>query len=176
MVMDWILFIGLSLVAIASALGLLFSKNAVYAALNLIINFITVAVFYLILGGPFIALTQITVYAGAIMVLFLFVIMLLGAERLGAGSTLPWQRPLAMALGVLLVAEAVLAISRQIAAPLEAGGAAVIGTPAAIGEILFSAYLLPFEVISILLLAAMIGAIVLSRSKPPRPEQEAARE
>lgn len=168
MVIDWILFVGLALVAIASALGLLFSKSAVYAALSLIINFAAVAVFYLILGGPFIALTQITVYAGAIMVLFLFVIMLLGAERLGAGTTLPWQRPLAGVLGMILLVEAILAFSRQaVLAPAPTGALTIIGTPAAIGEILFSVYLLPFEVISILLLVAMVGAIVLSRSKAP---------
>jgi NADH-quinone oxidoreductase subunit J len=172
MVIDWILFVGLAIVAIASALGLLFSKNAIYAALSLIINFATVAIFYLILGGPFIALTQITVYAGAIMVLFLFVIMLLGAEQVGLGTALPWQRPLAIVLGLILLVEAALAISRQFtlstAAP--SGASTVIGTPAAIGEMLFSTYLLPFEIISVLLLVAMIGAIVLSRSKAPDPK------
>ncbi len=173
MLIDWILFIGLALVAIASALGLIFSKNAVYAALSLIINFITVAVFYLILGGPFIALTQITVYAGAIMVLFLFVIMLLGAERLGAGTTLPWQRPLAIGLGVILVVEAILAVSRQLnLAPEPIAPSTIIGKPEAIGEILFSVYLLPFEIISILLLVAMVGAIVLSRSKAPNNSKD----
>ena len=68
---------------------MLFSRNAVYAALFLILNFATVAVFYLILGAPFIALAQVTVYAGAIMVLFLFVIMLLGAEQTGRHAILP---------------------------------------------------------------------------------------
>ena len=63
MLADWILFIGLAMVAVASALGLLLSKNAVYAALNLVINFVTVAIFYLTLGAPFIALTQVAVYA-----------------------------------------------------------------------------------------------------------------
>ncbi|MDP1614623.1 MAG: NADH-quinone oxidoreductase subunit J, partial [Methylococcales bacterium] len=83
---DLIVFLVLSLVAIATALGMLFSQNAVYSALFLVLNFITVAVFYLLLGAPFIAMAQITVYAGAIMVLFLFVIMLLGAESLAPGS------------------------------------------------------------------------------------------
>ena len=78
MSLDLILFLILALVAIATALGMLFSRNAVYSALFLVLNFVTVAVFYLLLGAPFIAMSQITVYAGAIMVLFLFVIMLLG--------------------------------------------------------------------------------------------------
>ncbi|MDP1547877.1 MAG: NADH-quinone oxidoreductase subunit J, partial [Anaerolineales bacterium] len=83
---DLIVFLVLSLVAISAALGMLISRNAVYSALFLVLNFVTVAVFYLLLGAPFIAMAQITVYAGAIMVLFLFVIMLLGAESLAPGS------------------------------------------------------------------------------------------
>ena len=97
MSVDLILFIILAVVAIATAAGLLLSRNAVYAALFLVLNFATVAVFYLILNAPFIALTQVTVYAGAIMVLFLFVIMLLGGEKLPKTGVLPWQRPLATA-------------------------------------------------------------------------------
>ena len=80
--LDLILFLILALVAIGTALGMLISRNTVYSALFLVLNFVTVAVFYLLLGAPFIAMSQITVYAGAIMVLFLFVIMLLGAESL----------------------------------------------------------------------------------------------
>jgi NADH-quinone oxidoreductase subunit J len=166
MLADWILFVGLALVAVASALGLLLSKSAIYAALNLIINFVTVAIFYLTLGGPFIALTQVTVYAGAIMVLFLFVIMLLGAEQLGAGATLPWQRPLAFVLGGILLFEAAYAILTRVTGPaVPSQIPATYGSPAAIGELLFSVYLLPFEVISVLLLAAMVGAIVLTRKR-----------
>jgi NADH-quinone oxidoreductase subunit J len=164
MIPDLILFFGLALVAIASALGLLLSKNAVYAALNLIINFTAIAIFYLLLGAPFIALTQITVYAGAIMVLFLFVIMLLGAEKLGEGKPLPWQRPLAILLGVILLFEAAYAVFFRASQGSQPGPVVPgFGSPDAIGETLFSAYLLPFEVISILLLVAMVGAIVLTR-------------
>ncbi len=77
-----ILFIILAITAIATAVGLLVSRSAIYAALFLVLNFAAVAVFYLMLGAPFIALAQVTVYAGAIMVLFLFVVMRLRAERL----------------------------------------------------------------------------------------------
>src|SRR5689334_12136057 len=106
MSVDLIVFLVLSLIAVASALGMLLSRNAVYSALFLVLNFTTVAVFYLLLGAPFIAMAQITVYAGAIMVLFLFVIMLLGAESLPKTEVLPWQRPLAIFLAVILAAEA----------------------------------------------------------------------
>jgi NADH-quinone oxidoreductase subunit J len=164
MISETILFFGLAIVAIASGVGLLLSRNAIYAALNLIINFSTIAIFYLLLGAPFIALTQITVYAGAIMVLFLFVIMLLGAEQLGGQSTLRWQRPVAFILGAGLLLEAAYLVLIRLT-----GGAPVeeiatgFGTPTAVGDTLFNAYLLPFEVISILLLAAMVGAIVLTK-------------
>jgi NADH-quinone oxidoreductase subunit J len=161
---DYILFFGLAVVAVASALGLLLSRNAVYAALNLVINFITVAIFYVTLDAPFIALVQVAVYAGAIMVLFLFVIMLLGAERLGKGPALPWQRPLAVIMAAILLFEAGFLIFTRWDTITQAGAVeAGFGSPAAVGEVLYNAYLLPFEVVSVLLLVAMVGAIVLTR-------------
>src|SRR5512137_401140 len=101
-----ILFIILAATAVATAAGLLVSRNSVYAALFLVLNFACVAVFYLLLGAPFIAMAQVTVYAGAIMVLFLFVIMLLGAEKLPRGGVLSWQRPLAIGTAAVLLADA----------------------------------------------------------------------
>ena len=82
-------FILLAAVAVAAALGMLLSHNAVHSALYLVLTFIPVAIFYLALNAPFIAMVQITVYAGAIVVLFLFVIMLLGAERLRSAAVPP---------------------------------------------------------------------------------------
>jgi NADH-quinone oxidoreductase subunit J len=167
MSVDLILFFVLALVAIATAIGMLLSRNAVYSALFLVLNFATVAVFYLLLGAPFIAMAQITVYAGAIMVLFLFVIMLLGAERLAPGKGLPWQRPLAAVLALVLVLEAGYlllargATSGGIAAPTEAVNA--VEAIRNLGLSLFDSYLLPFEVTSVVLLVAMIGAIVLTK-------------
>lgn len=166
MSVDLILFFVLALVAVAAAIGMLLSQNAVYSALFLVINFATVAVFYLLLGAPFIAMAQITVYAGAIMVLFLFVIMLLGAEKLSPGKVLPYQRPLAIGLAVLLVSEAAyLLLSRaqstaEIVAPT--GATNTVEEMRRLGMALFSDYLLPFEVTSIVLLVAMVGAIVLT--------------
>jgi NADH-quinone oxidoreductase subunit J len=167
MSVDLILFFVLALVAVAAAIGMLVSQNAVYSALFLVINFATVAVFYLLLGAPFIAMAQITVYAGAIMVLFLFVIMLLGAEKLAPGKVLPYQRPLAIGLAVVLVAEAAyLLLARvqstaAIVPPTEATNK--IEAIQELGKALFKNYLLPFEVTSIILLVAMVGAIVLTK-------------
>jgi NADH-quinone oxidoreductase subunit J len=164
MVSDFVLFIPLALIAIASAIGMLMSRNAIYSALNLIINFGTVAVFYLILGAPFIALAQVTVYAGAIMVLFLFVIMLLGAEQLASARKFGWQETTALVAGLILLVEAAYMLFFRSAGGVEyASTPAGYGSATSIGLELFNHYLLPFEVTSILLLVAMIGAIILSR-------------
>lgn len=164
MTADLIIFIILALVSIGAALGLLFSRNAVYAALFLVLNFITVAIFYLLLNAPFLAMAQVTIYAGAIMVLFLFVIMLLGTKKLKTRGLNIWQRRLAMGLGVILLGEITALFFVQ-----GRGGALVgdigskFGSPEGIGIELFNQYLLPFEITSILLLVAMIGAIVLTK-------------
>jgi NADH-quinone oxidoreductase subunit J len=167
MTSDLIVFLVLSLVAISSALGMAFSRNAIYSALFLVLNFVTVAVFYLMLGAPFIAMSQITVYAGAIMVLFLFVIMLLGAEKMAPlPQAMPWQRPLAFILAVTLVVESVYLIfaRAKLDTVITAPGAAA-NSPESLQNMamtLFEKFLLPFEVTSILLLVAMVGAIVLT--------------
>ncbi len=163
MTIDTILFFILALIAIAAALGMLFSRSAIYSALFLVLNFATVAVFYIILNAPFIAMAQVSVYAGAIMVLFLFVIMLLGTEHLPASKVLPWQRPLAIFLGAVLFAEAIYllfirkAATGDVPQPIQ-----TFGDPQSIGNALFNSYLLPFEITSVLLLIAMVGAIVLT--------------
>ncbi len=161
-----ILFIVLAIIAVGSALGMLLSRNAIYSALFLVLNFVTIAVLYLVLNAPFIAMVQITVYAGAIMVLFLFVIMLLGAERLGGvGSLRDWEWITAALLGALLVLvfvlELVLAPDVVVAetAPL------IDSSPSALGMRLFEAYVFPFELTGVLLLVAMIGVVVLGRTK-----------
>jgi len=167
---ELISFFILALIAIVTAIGMLMSRNAIYSALHLIVNFGSVAMLYLLLGAPFIALAQVTVYAGAIMVLFLFVIMLLGAERLEevfASSETPalrWQRPAAVILGVILLAQAfTLIIFRDQLMPESQVLVSEFGNPQKLSLELFNSYLLPFEVTSVLLLVAMIGAIVLTR-------------
>lgn len=168
MTVNLVLFLILATVAVISALGMLLSRNAVYSALFLVLNFATVAVFYLLLGAPFIAITQVTVYAGAIMVLFLFVIMLLGADPLPEGDETPpvWQKPLAVALALILTVEGIFLIATQKSAGIiNAAPVESTGSPQAIGDLLFNQYLLPFEVTSILLLVAMVGAIVLTHKE-----------
>jgi NADH-quinone oxidoreductase subunit J len=167
MTSELIVFLVLALVSISAALGMVFSRNSVYSALFLVLNFITVAVFYLLLGAPFIAMSQVTVYAGAIMVLFLFVIMLLGAESLAPTKSLPWQKPLAFSLAAILVVESVyLLISRARSDMVVAAPDLAVNSMENLREMamtMFNQFLLPFEVTSVLLLVAMVGAIVLTK-------------
>jgi NADH-quinone oxidoreductase subunit J len=177
---ELVVFFLLAAVSVGAALGMLFSRSAVHSALFLVLNFAVVSVFFLMLAAPFIAMVQVTVYAGAIMVLFLFVIMLLGAEMLQHRSqVLPWQPILAFALGVLFVG--VLAyvtfiqggqflVSGILGAPpnFPAELTAEFGGPASVGLVLYRNYLLPFELTSFLLLVAMIGAVVLTRDNKGR--------
>ena len=164
MTIDLVLFLGLTLISIAAAVAMIVSRRPVYSALFLVINFLTVATLYLLLNAAFIAVIQITVYAGAIMVLFLFVIMLLGTERENIGGGLRWQVPLAVVLGLGLAVELVYILMRNDIAPKQLAGLTMeFGSPASIGRVLFSDYIVPFEVTSILLLVAMVGAIVITR-------------
>jgi NADH-quinone oxidoreductase subunit J len=172
--LDLILFLILALVAVASALGMVISRNAIYSALFLVLNFVTVAVFYLLLGAPFIAMAQITVYAGAIMVLFLFVIMLLGAESLS--NEFNWRKlAFPVSLAVILAVEAsYLLVTR--ARPLgdvlpPEASVNTMDNLRQLGSALFSDFLLPFEVTSVLLLVAMVGAIILAKKEKAEQKQ-----
>lgn len=165
---DLPLLIVLGAVSIASALGLLLSRNAIYAALYLVLNFGVGAVFYILLNAPFIAVIQVTVYAGAIMVLFVFVIMLLGAEKLGgedSSTGFAFQRPLAVILAAALLLTAVYVLFTRAGVPQITNTMLVDTSPTAIGLLLFNTYAFPFEVVSVLLLVAMIGAVVLTKNK-----------
>jgi NADH-quinone oxidoreductase subunit J len=165
------IFAVLALAVVVTAIGMLVSRNAVYSALFLVLNFSIVAILYLILGAPFIAMAQVTVYAGAIMVLFLFVIMLLGGERLPGGEPLRFQRPATIILALLLGAEAMVFILFQgWTAPLP-DAVSSFADPEAIGRMMFGKFSLPFEVTSVILLVAVVGAILLTRVDKinPRP-------
>jgi NADH-quinone oxidoreductase subunit J len=158
-------FFILAAIAVLAALAMITNRNAVHAALFLVINFGSIAGLFLLLNAPVLAMGQVAVYAGAIMVLFLFVIMLLGAERLGGESKLKWQRPLAGFLALALVIESAYLVHVRIGSRPELPEALADSSPQAVGKLLFEGYLLPFELTSVLLLVAMIGAIVLTLDK-----------
>ena len=163
-------------ISVGSAIGMLLQRNAVHAALLLVVNLVTVAVFYLMLDAPFLFAVQIIVYAGAIMVLFLFVIMLLGVDREEALlEPLRWQRTGAVVLGLAVLAELVTAIHAGVG--FAARGPAVFAEGAstrALARTLFRSYLLPFEATSVLLIVAAVAAMVLAHRKAPAPPAEAA--
>ncbi|MFN8232283.1 MAG: NADH-quinone oxidoreductase subunit J [Actinomycetota bacterium] len=157
-------------ISVASAIGMLMMRNAIHAALFLIVNFFCLAVFYLILDAPFLFAVQIVVYAGAIMVLFLFVIMLLGVDRTeDLRERLSGQRWLAIAFGVAFVLEVTLAIRAGIGfATLAPDGFDEVNAPGnaqALARVLFRDYFFPFEVTSILLIIAAIAAMILAHRK-----------
>lgn len=161
---DWIAFFGLAVVAVITGVMMIASRNTVYSALYLVLNFATIAIFYLLLNAAFIAMVQITVYAGAIMVLFLFVIMLLGVDQVKTADTLPYQGPIAIGLGFALLVLMGYAMTLQTGGMAEALQAVAggFGSPNEVGALLFNEYLIPFEAVSVLLLVAMVGAILLT--------------
>ncbi len=160
-------------VALGCSIAMLFAPNAVHVALFLVGSQVALAVAFLLQGAFFVAIVQIIVYAGAIMVLFLFVIMLLGVDRRDAlNEPLPGQRPLALGLGALLAAQVLYVVLRGVDLVADGGngGPQALeqlnrdpGNVQALAQVLFSRYLLPFEVTSILLVVAIVGVMVLAR-------------
>ena len=162
--MNLVAFLLMAAIALASALGLILKRNPIHGALFLIVNLGTVAALYLTLGAEFLAAAQIIVYAGAIMVLFVFAIMVLipGKEETGPDPRRPW-RLLALPAAALLLVQ-VLAIMVGTRGPTPTGAPAPGGVEA-IGRLLFFDYLFPFELTSVLLLAAMVGVLLLARRR-----------
>ena len=170
MPLDNVVFWVFAPVSVASAIAMLVMRNAVHAALFLIVNFFTIAVMYLLLDAPFLFAVQIIVYAGAIMVLFLFVIMLLGIDRGDdVHEPLIGQRPLAVILAVGFVLEIGFAVRAGIGFSTRApAGFDVVnrgGNTQALATVLFRDYFFPFEVTSVLLIIAAVAAMVLAQRK-----------
>lgn len=157
------LFYLLSFLAIMFALMVVFSKNPVHSVLYLVLTFFTIAGHYVLLNAQFLAAVHIIVYAGAIMVLFLFVIMLMNLNKETEPHKSIWLKAsAAVASGSLLV---VMVGSLKGAASIQSTKAfdSGIGLIENLGQTLFHEFLLPFEVSSILLLAAMVGAVMLGK-------------
>ncbi|MEO9885093.1 MAG: NADH-quinone oxidoreductase subunit J [Balneola sp.] len=161
------LFILLAVLAIASALAMVINKNVVNSALFLVINMVSLAGIYLLLNAQFLAVIQILVYAGAIMVLFLFVIMLLNVEdeeKLFDKFRIKYF--LAFVLGAAVVGQIFYSIAGVTdMLPEISSNMAEIGTVEAVGDVLFTKYLLPFEMTAILLTAAVVGALMVAQYK-----------
>jgi NADH-quinone oxidoreductase subunit J len=164
--MDAILFLLFAAVAVVCGLNLVLQSHPISSALSLVGVMGSLAALYLLLGGEFIAAAQLIVYAGAIMVLFIFVIMLLNA---GTEHKLPrrlWVTFAGVPLLAIFIGIAAFAIQRML--PPSEGvkfGAMAHGNPQEVGRSLFQVYLLPFEVTSVLILIAILGAVVLARKE-----------
>ena len=161
-----ILFLVFAIPLVATALGVLASRSPVYAAVNLVAAFFCMAGLYVLLAAHLIAFMQVLVYAGAVMVLFLFVIMLLslGDEHLVRGPSKRAMQWIGVGGAVALSAVVGTAISRV----TDAGVATVdgaFGTVKAVGNVLFTEFLLPFEATSLLLLVAIVGAVVVAKER-----------
>jgi NADH-quinone oxidoreductase subunit J len=168
---DQIVFWVFAPISVGSAIAMVLQRNAVHAALFLVVNFFTIAIFYLLLGASFLFAVQIIVYAGAIMVLFLFVIMLLGVDRdESLFERLKGQRVIGITLGVGIAVELIVAIRASIG--FAAKGAENFdtvankgGNAAALSRVLFRQYFFPFEATSVLLIVAAIAVVVLASQK-----------
>jgi NADH-quinone oxidoreductase subunit J len=166
---ELVVFAVLAPVAVLSALGMVLHRNAVYSALLLVVNFFCLAAFYVLLEAQFVAVVQVIVYAGAIMVLFLFVLMLLGVGKEDVlTETIRGQRPAAAVLTVLLLVAVGGALLGGVfeAAPVSLAQANQGGNVQAIGRILFTRYVFAFEAAGLLLVVAAVGALVLGKRRP----------
>ncbi len=160
-------FIVVGLIAFLSAFFVVKSEDPVRSAIGLVVNFLAIAVAYFMLGAEFLGITQVMVYAGAIMVLFLFVVMILKlGSRDKAADKQPIQRTLAVLLGAALLAmmmSVVVGLDGSVAGSIEVGPE--FGKPQTIGKVLFTAYVWPFLLASILLLVGVVGSILLAKRK-----------
>ena len=164
------LFLGFGALLLLSSLCVILSRNPVSSALFLVLAFCSLAGLYLVLHAEFLGMVQIIVYAGAIMVLFLFVIMYLNlGHDLESGATLILRRIIGwVAGGIVLLQAAVLMTGRWALGPVSAEGIPAGGNTQVLGQVLYSRFLFPFEITSLILLVAMVGAIVISKGKPNR--------
>ena len=169
--MEWVIFLPAAALALAGGVGVIAARQPVHSALSLLVVLASLAVTYLLLAAQFVAVLQVIIYAGAIVVLFLFVIMLLHA-RSGEERTekLPRQRRTAyIVAAVYLVTLLAGVLSAAGPVPPVPSG---FGTAQQVGEALFVGYLLPFELASVILLVGIVAAVILGRDGPPRSGDE----
>jgi NADH-quinone oxidoreductase subunit J len=153
-----------ALAALVGAFMAVTHRHTLVAALFLVLNLLSVAVLYVLLEAPFVAAVQVIVYAGAIMVLFLFIIMLLDLRHEEGRQSGLLQRFLALGGGAIFLLLLARGALRE-PPPADAAAPAGLGSPERVAALLFSDYLVPFEMISVLLLAALVGAVVVARRR-----------
>jgi NADH-quinone oxidoreductase subunit J len=143
---------------------MIFFKDQAYNALFIVLAFACIGGLFALLDAPFIAVIQIIIYAGAIMVLFVFVIMMINLRKEFPPEKKKTTVILSLVIGIVLLIEFLFSVKGAFQ-QLNSGGTESIGNPTNLGELLFSKYLYPFEITSVLIIAAMVGAIVLAKKK-----------
>ena len=157
-----LLFFFFAAVAVGAAINVLVQKHVLYSALSLILMLTAVSVLFILLRADFLAVIQVIVYAGAIMVLFTFVIMLLNLPPDEDGTDrLRWLKFVGIPLGLFLLFLIIATLWNV--EPAQTSTPPLVGSPQAIGKSLFNDYLLPFEMTSLLILIALIGAVVFAK-------------
>jgi NADH-quinone oxidoreductase subunit J len=165
---QWLIFLGAAFVSLVASLLLVTRKNPIHSALFLVLNFLCVAVLYILLYSQFMAIIQVVVYAGAIVMLIVFVIMLLDLEiEVRSGLKIVYSKVVGGFLAVLFL----FGILYSVVAKSPTGKVGsytpdkVSANVKAVGEMLFTQYLFPFEIVSVLLVTAIIGAVILSKKR-----------
>ncbi len=169
--MEAVLFFLAAIGALGGAMGVIAMRNPFYSVLALIVHLFSLAVLFLLLTAAFVAAAQVVVYAGAVMVLYVFVVAYVGGGGESAWEPIPGQRLLAPLLGIALFVELAIAITGSGLQSIDTDGPTVelgFGSPSAIGKLLLERFLIAFEAASLLLLVAAVGAVVLAgRHKSP---------
>jgi NADH-quinone oxidoreductase subunit J len=178
-----VLFFIFGALTLGGALGVVLARNPVHSALFLVLTLVSTAVLFLLQDAQLVAAVQIIVYAGAIVVLFLFVIMLLGVDRPDRlDEPLPFQRPVALSLGALVLAEVLFLVGHHWATGAKTGrgvgikGGAFGSNIERVARVLFTTFLWPFEITAALLVIAVVGAVVLARRSGQRADDVPAKD
>jgi NADH-quinone oxidoreductase subunit J len=164
MELSFLFFLVIGAISLAAAFGVVVSRLPVHSALFLLTHFAMLAVLYVTLDAQFLAATQVIIYAGGIVILILFVIMLIGSEQIeGQADHRNWVPYVGMALGLVLAGALGTSLMGRFAGTQINAAAINGGAPPDVGLALFTNYLLPFELAAILLLVALLGALLLAR-------------
>jgi len=164
--MGWVIFLFLSILCVGSVAAMIISRNQAHNALFLVLAFASLGGIFGLLDAPFVAVVQVIIYAGAIMVLFLFAIMMINLDKGLAPERKKIVYVISAVLAAVLAVE-LLIVARKAFLPGAEMAVPGSGAPAGIGRLLFTDYLYPFEITSLLLIAALIGAMTLSGKREP---------
>jgi NADH-quinone oxidoreductase subunit J len=175
--METVLFFVFGAIALAGGLGVVLARNPVHSALFLVQTLVSVAVFFILEDAQLVAAVQVIVYAGAIVVLFLFVIMLIGVDRQEdiSHDPIPYQRPIAIILGVVALVEILVlaggtwATGAHTSRGVPVKGGNFGGNVERVARVLFTDFLWPFELTAVLLVIAVVGGVALARRSRQRP-------